>query len=295
MAIYHGRFQEMKTENTVDYFALKISDKEFADLQQLIVSETGILLNPAKRTLVQNRLRSVLRAKKLNSYGEYYRWLVNNSDRDELHEMICSITTNKTSFFRNPTQMRILKDDIIPKLNEIVQKRPDKKLKIWSAGCSSGEEPYSIAISCLEATPPTNLSSLFITATDIDTNILEKARKAQYGEKSIGDIKPHILEKYFMPGSDKMTLSPIIRSCVTFEEVNLASPDDWPDDSFDIIFCRNVLIYMSKDYKNLIIKNFHRKLNSGGYLFLGHSETLHGMDLSMDFEGHSIFRKETPS
>ena len=282
----------MKTDNTVDYFDLEISDGEFATIHQLIVHETGSLVNPAKRTLVQNRLRSVLRAKNLKTYGQYYRWLVNNSDRNELHEMICSITTNKTSFFRNPTQMQILKDDVVPKLNKLISKRADKRLKIWSAGCSSGEEPYSIAINCLEATPPTNLSSLFITATDIDTNILEKAQKASYQEKSIGNIEPYILKKYFISDADGMTLSPIVRTCVTFKEVNLATSEYWPKDSFDIIFCRNVLIYMRKDYKNLIMENFNRKLNNGGYLFLGHSETLHGTEIEMNFEGHSIFRKE---
>lgn len=278
----------------VDYFALEISDSEFDDLQKLIVHETGILLNPVKRTLVQNRLRPVLRAKKLKSYGEYYRWLVKNSDRRELHEMICSITTNKTSFFRNPNHMRILRDEVVPKLNDIIHKRPDKRLKIWSAGCSSGEEPYSIAITCLEAKPPVNLSSLYITATDIDTHILDEARTAIYTEQSMGDIEPHIFKKYFIPRRAGMTVSSTIRNCVTFREVNLASPRNWPDDSFDIIFCRNVLIYMRKDYKNLIIENFHRKLNNGGYLFLGHSETLHGIDLPMTIEGHSIFRKESP-
>lgn len=282
----------METDKTVDYFALEISDNEFSDLQKLIVHETGILLNPIKRTLVQNRLRPVLRAKKLKSYGEYYRWLINNSDRDELHEMICSITTNKTSFFRNPTQMQILRDVVAPKLNNIIHKRDDKKLRIWSAGCSSGEEPYSVAINCLETKPPVNLSSLKIMATDIDTNILAKARKASYTEKNIGDIEPSILKKYFLTDGPEVRVSPIIKNCVTFKEVNLALPSEWPEDSFDIIFCRNVLIYMRKDYKNLIIENFHRKLNDGGYLFLGHSETLHGMDLPMTFEGHSIFRKE---
>jgi len=287
----------MKEKNTIDYFALEISDNEFTDLQKLIVRETGILLNPAKRELIKNRLRPVLIAKELSSYGDYYKWLVNNSERRDLHELVCSITTNKTSFFRNPKQMELLKNEVVPELSKINSLTSKRKLKIWSAGCSSGEEAYSIAINCLEAKPAVNLSALSITATDIDSKILKKARIASYAPQKMKEVRQSIVDKYFMDkknenSNTKLTLVSTVKSCVSFKEANLTTLDTWPEETFDIIFCRNVLIYMRKDYKINIIKNFYDKLNEGGYLFLGHSETLHGIDVPLSFKGHSMFRKE---
>ena len=282
----------MKTDNTIDYFALEITDNEFTDLQKLIVRETGILINPAKRALIQNRLRPVLSARKMTSYGEYYRWLQSHSDRNELHELVCSITTNKTSFFRNPRQMSILKDHILPELITAKKKSTNSKLRIWSAGCSSGEEPYSIAIQCLEAEPPLMPYSLKILGSDIDSMILDKARKGEYPIGRVDGIDEEIVKKYFIRTNEELVTSPAIKSPIEFKEVNLANQDTWPKNNFDIIFCRNVLIYMSKDYKGKIVEGFNKKLNPGGYLFLGHSETLLGVDLPLTFEGHSIFRKE---
>ncbi len=144
----------------------------------------------------------------------------------------------------------------------------------------------------LESVKTHDLPKTKILGSDIDTNILAKAQRALYPEKRMNDIDEDIFTQYFIKKADTITISPMVKRLVSFQEVNLADKSIWPKNNFDIIFCRNVLIYMAKEYKIKIIKGFNEKLKPGGYLFLGYSETLHGIDVPLFFKGHSIFRKE---
>jgi chemotaxis protein methyltransferase CheR len=280
-----------ETEN-IDYYALTITDDEFELLQDFIVEETGILLNPRKRELVQNRLRPLLRERQLKTYGEYYEWLVRHQSMDEVHELIQSITTNKTEFFRNRFQIDYFRKSVIPHLVQMLENGQRASIRIWSAGCSSGEEPYSLAICCLEEAPPRYQRQFQLFASDIDRTILDRAKVGIYAASRLDKVAPAQAEKYFRQTGDEFRAAATVRGMVEFHEANLVDQETWPTGEFDVLFCRNVLIYMRQDIKRAIINKFHQVLKPGGYLFLGHSETLHGVEAPFEYIEPSIYRKE---
>ncbi len=286
------RVWKVETREEIDYYALTITDDEFELLQDFIVEETGILLNPAKRELVQNRLRPLLRERKLKTYGEYYEWLVRNQSLEEVLELIQSITTNKTEFFRNRFQIDYFRKTVVPHLVGLLDKNQEE-VRIWSAGCSSGEEPYSLAICCLEEAPASYHRRFKIVASDIDRIILGRAREAVYASSRLDKLPPSLAERYFRPLGDDFRVTATARGMVEFAETNLKDDKTWPEGEFDIVFCRNVLIYMRQDIKRAIINKFHQVLKPEGYLFLGHSETLHGVEAPFEYLEPSIYRKET--
>mgnify|MGYP001545587675 CR=1 FL=1 len=285
----------MKETENIDYYALAITDDEFKLLQDFIVEETGILLNPRKRELVQNRLRPLLRERQLTTYGEYYEWLVRHQSMDEVHELIQSITTNKTEFFRNRFQIDYFRKSVIPQLVQVLENGQATSIRIWSAGCSSGEEPYSLAICCLEEAPPRYQRQFQLFASDIDRTILDRAKEGIYAASRLDKLAPAQAEKYFRPAGEEFRAAATVRGMVEFQEANLVDKATWPAGEFDVLFCRNVLIYMRQDIKRAIINKFHQVLKPGGYLFLGHSETLHGVEAPFEYLEPSIYRKELES
>ena len=282
----------MKQTEDIDYYNLTISDDEFELLQDFIVEETGILLNPRKRELVQNRLRPLLRERQLKTYGEYYEWLVRHQSMDEVHELIQSITTNKTEFFRNRFQIDYFRRTVIPHLVQLLEKGERESIRVWSAGCSSGEEPYSLAICCLEEAPGSYHRRFQLYASDIDRTILNRAKEGIYAASRLDKLAPALAEKYFRPSGEEFRAAATVRAMVEFQEANLVDVKTWPTGDFDVLFCRNVLIYMRQDIKRAIINKFHQVLKPGGYLFLGHSETLHGVEAPFEYLEPSIYRKE---
>ena len=276
----------------VDYYSLNISDEEFSLLQDLIVQRTGIFINPAKRELLQNRLRPLLQKRGLRSYGQYYQWLIDEGDLQEIHELIQSITTNKTEFFRNEFQLEYFRGVVLPGFTEAMEKGESRSIELWSAGCSSGEEPYSLAI-CILETVPTQLHKRFrLIASDIDRQILERAQEGIYPSRSLEKLPKNLSQAYFRPYGKNYRAEATLRTMVEFRELNLSDVSGWPLAGLDVVFCRNVLIYMRQDIKRAIIKGFHRVLKPGGYLFLGHSETLHGIDAPLEYLEPSIYRKD---
>ena len=263
-----------------------LSPALFSKFQQLIYRESGIWLAAHKHALLTGRLARRLRLLGLNGMHEYYVLL---SQPDQLHEravMIDCITTNETHFFREPRHFDFLERHVFPKWQqEGAAGERAMRLRIWSAGCSSGEEPYSLAMLLLKHFPEGKGWELEVLGTDISTRVLEKARAATYPIEKSKDIPAEHLRAYMLKGRGDhkamMKVSPELHRVVRFARVNLHA-DSYPIlGSFDLIFCRNVLIYFDQESKIKVIGGILRHLSPSGLLFVGHSEHLGAMAPSL--------------
>lgn len=258
-----------------------ITDAEFALFQGLIRREAGIFLIPAKKALLEGRLARRLRELGLRSFGAYYRRVV-EEDKEELVCLLDCICTNETHFFREPQHFDFLQHQVIPEW--VAQAAPgqrSRRVRVWSAACSTGEEPYSLAMTLLDQLPPSAGWEIEILATDLSTRALDQARAALWPVEKAGEIPPQYLKRYMLRGArtqeGKMKAGPAIRSLIRFQRLNL-SADHYPvTGPFDLIFCRNVLIYFDPDLRGRVIRRLLHHLEPTGYLFLGHAETLNGV------------------
>jgi chemotaxis protein methyltransferase CheR len=254
----------------------------FGKFQQLIYQESGIWLSAHKHALLTGRLARRLRLLGLGSMQEYYQLLM---QPDQLHEravMIDCIATNETHFFRERRHFDFLAQHIFPRWHqEAAAGQRTTHLRVWSAGCSSGEEPYSLAMLLLKHFPAEQGWNLEVLATDISTRVLEKARAAIYPIEKSKDIPSEFLRAYMLKGRGEhkavMKVSPELHRVVRFARVNLHANSYPILDSFDLIFCRNVLIYFDQDSKQKVIGGILRHLSPSGLLFVGHSEHLGGI------------------
>ena len=267
-----------------------LSDAEFRFICSLVYSSTGIVLDERKREMVYRRLMRRLRETKLPTFSAYCDLLKN--DEQELPAFINSITTNLTSFFRENHHFEYLKNHILPRL---LQQNRNRRIRLWSAACSTGEEPYSIAM-CLRETLAEQLSSwdIKILATDLDTECIAKAKEGIYRQDNIKDITPERQKRWFMKGrsadSNFVKIKPELAEIITFKKLNLL--DDWPmQGPFDVIFCRNVLIYFDRQTQAELIDRYHNLLSPGGHLMLGHSESLPQKYTGFEVKGRTIFCK----
>jgi chemotaxis protein methyltransferase CheR len=258
----------------------EITPEEFNLLRALIVKETGICLADTKRTLVVSRLGKRLRALGFQTYSEYY-YLLSRQDAGsvELRRLINCITTNKTSFFREPYHFEMLRDQVVPEIQQRVARAGERKIRIWSAGCSTGEEPYSIAFTLRQALGAAWPSwDVRILASDIDTDVLATAEEGLYPEESAASVPPELRQRFFMRGVGQskglLRIRPELRTVVTFRRINFVD-SAWPIRArFDAVFCRNVIIYFDKQMQRNLIERFTAHLKPHGYLFAGHSENL---------------------
>lgn len=273
-------------------FGVELRDRDFEKISRLIYDLCGINLHDGKKELVKARLGKKLREGNFKSFADYYRYVTTPEGANELVGMIDAISTNLTYFFREIKHFQKL-HHIVP---EIIQSdtRWPKALRIWSAGCSTGEEPYSIAITikeCLGERP----CDVRILATDISTRVLSTALCGIYPEEKVEKVPRDILYRYFQYGTGKSVglyrIKKEIRNMVEFRRFNLMDlpPSDF---RFDIIFCRNVMIYFDKQTQSDLVDRFYRCLNNGGYLFIGHSESLTGMRHLFQYIEPSIYRKD---
>lgn len=271
------------------------TDKDFYYLSQLANDMAGIKLSEAKRELVYGRLSKRLRILGLNSFEQYCDRLREGEDGDEeFTHFINSITTNVTSFFRENHHFEFLANELIPGHIKTNSGTSQPRLRIWSAGCSSGKEPYSIAITLRGAIPDIRNWDAKILATDLDSNILDIARKGVYPEEKVDEIPPQIRKKWFMEGKGNnagtIKVSDDVRNMVTFNQLNLT--DEWPlKGIFDAIFCRNVTIYFDKATRIKLLDRFAEHLTPNGHLFVGHSESLFGLSNRFVTVGRTIHRK----
>ncbi len=254
-----------------------ITEAEFTRFRDLILEETGIHLTDRKRQLLVSRLIPRLRLLGLHTFSDYYDQLTQKSSEQERRIFINRITTNKTSFFREPHHFDFLKNRLIPHWRTHAQ-RP---LRIWSAGCSSGEEPYTIAITVREVLG-TGSSDLRILATDIDTEMLAQAQAARYSLESLTDIPPERKRKSFLRGYGDFEglaeVRPEIRRLVEFRRLNFRDANWGIQERFDAIFCRNVIIYFDRSQQQRIVERLVSYLKPDGCYFSGHSENLYWLD-----------------
>ncbi|HOJ50310.1 MAG TPA: protein-glutamate O-methyltransferase CheR [Spirochaetota bacterium] len=240
--------------------------------KELIHNESGIFFDDSNMSILDSRLRERLRLRKLSDFSEYYNLV--KSDKKELEELLDSVTTNLTKFFRNPRQFDSLREIVLPEVIE--RNKITRKIKIWSAGCSTGEEPYSIAMEVFNALPNINLWNVIIIASDISLKSLMKAKAGYYPKERIENFPDDYLRKYMVEEKEGYKVKEELKSIIRFDYHNLKNDNGERD--FDIIFCRNVIIYFDKNEQERIINHFYNCLKKPGYLFLGHSESLFGMN-----------------
>ena len=270
------------------------TDKDFIFLSQLVTSHAGICLPDGKKQLLYSRLTRRLRELGLSSFAEYCNILNSNLD-DEFPKFINAITTNVTHFFRENHHFEFLKKIILPELAKKNKINVSPKLRIWSAGCSTGEEAYSIAIIVRETIPDLHRWDAKILATDLDSDVLEKAKDGFYTMDKIKDVNNSRMEKWFRSiknENDKplFEIKNSLREIIAFRQLNLMGK--WPmSGQFDVIFCRNVTIYFDKQTRTDLIDRFANILAPDGYLILGHSESLYGITSRFSFLGKNMHKK----
>ncbi len=271
---------------------IEIDEKEYNYISTLIHNLCGINLHDGKKELVRARLSKRLRILGLGSFKQYIKYVEDDATKEEFSNMVDALSTNLTSFFREEKHFEFLRDNVIP---EWSNNKTNQTIKIWSAGCSSGEELYTIAIVLHEAENLLKKKQVKILATDISSRMLEVARKAGYKKDRITKIPKDIQRKYFLKGdngfSDHYLVKPVLRDMVTISRLNLLG--GWPmKGKFDLIFCRNVMIYFDKPTQETLVNRYWDVLNPGGYLFIGHSESLTGVKHRFKYSQPTIYRKE---
>jgi chemotaxis protein methyltransferase CheR len=272
-----------------------LSDREFALFQRLIHRETGIFLPEAKKALVVARLSRRLRALGLTSFGEYFD--VVEQDRDgEKTVMLDNICTNETRFFREPRQFEFLECEVLPewKLRGEAGLIP-KRIRVWSAACSTGEEPYSLAMLLRTHFPADSGWSIEILASDLSTKVLAAAREGIFPLQRASELPPPYLRAYMLRGmraeEGKIRAQASISSLIDFRQINLNDEQYPVEGTFDLIFCRNVLIYFNRETKTEVVSRLTRHLSPHGLLFLGHSETLHGAAHALKHAGPTAYAR----
>lgn len=278
--------------NAVRDPAFELSDKEFKYICQLVYDFAGIVLNHSKREMVYRRLTRIVRERKLNSFREYYQMLKADPEKERVY-FVNAITTNLTSFFRENHHFDYLRDEYLPYL--ITNNSASKRIRVWSSASSTGEEPYSIAMVLEDVLGQYRRSwDIKLLATDIDSNVLSHAVSGIYDEKRIEGLTPDYASRFLTKGkganASKVKVNDRVKSIITFKQLNLLH--EWPmNGPFDIIFCRNVIIYFDKETQNDLFDRFYDILAPGGLLLLGHSESLGQYQKYFENIGRTIFRK----
>jgi chemotaxis protein methyltransferase CheR len=266
---------------------------EFEFLRRFVLEHCGISLGDHKHQLVQGRLQRRLRALRLRDFADYCD-VLRHDPQSELGELASAISTNVTSFFREVHHYELLENELLPAWLAHKQRAGDR-LRIWSAGCSCGEEPYALAMVLAEALARNNSTlDAKILATDLSPQALDTARKGVYPLDRLGGISAERCRRWLLRGTGDYeglaSVHPQLRELVTIQPLNLLH--DWPmSGPFDAIFCRNVVIYFDQPTKQRLFRRYAQLLPVGGYLFLGHSESLHGINDDFELIGRTVYRK----
>jgi chemotaxis protein methyltransferase CheR len=284
----------MYTTN-LEYQQEKLSERDFARLSEYIYTNYGIKMPREKRTMLEGRLVKRLRANNMNSFADYCEYVFSPKGmEEEIIHMINVVSTNKTDFFREPAHFEFLYETVLP---ELAAKENGKPVRIWSAASSSGEEPYTIAMVLSEFSRNVGANLPFtIFGTDISSDILEKAVMGVYRDERIATIPSLYKKRYFMANKDPMKklvrVVPELRKSCAFMRLNLMDTGYPVQEKFDVIFCRNVLIYFDRPTQEAVINKLCEHLAPGGYFFLGHSESAMGMDVPLKAIRPSVFKKK---
>jgi chemotaxis protein methyltransferase CheR len=267
-----------------------LNDDVFDRFRALVYRECGINLTDHKRALFNSRLQKRLRQLGLTSFQDYYDLVVGRCGDAELTTMLDYISTNHTEFFREPHHFTFLRERVLHEL------AGDKTVRIWSTACSSGEEPYSIAMTLSDAIASPSTWNCRILASDISTRMLAKAAAGQYSHARINSLPPDLVHRHFLLGKgdhrELVKIKSHIANMAVFRRINLMD-DRYPIKSLlDVIFCRNVIIYFDRETQAAVLARLSRYLKPGGYLFMGHSETLHGISDVFHYVAPTIYRKQ---
>jgi len=266
-----------------------ITDKEFALFKSLIYQQVGITLDVPKKTLLVSRLGKRLRELGLPTYQAYYDCLSGKGGEEELTKLLDLISTNKTDFFREPVHFDFLREHVLPQVQAV------KTLRIWSSAASSGEEPYTIAMTLSDAIPDMSRWDIKILASDISTRVLAKAASGVYEEERVSQLPLDLVQRFFLRGQGtqlgKFKVRAHIAQLVNFRRINLMDTTFPIRSALDVIFCRNVMIYFDRSTQAKLMEKFFRYLRPGGYLFIGHSESLQWIEHEFTYLRPTIYQK----
>lgn len=268
-----------------------LNSSNFKFIASRVYDSCGVKLDDSKVEMLRSRLIPRLRELGFTTFKEYTGFLETHYN-DEEFILVNAITTNFTSFFREKHHFDYLQDTLIPLW--LKNNKSDKKIRIWSAGCSSGEEPYTIAMSILNAQPQLEYWDIKILATDIDTNILRRARKGEYHKEKLDGLDKNLIKHWFKPSTDRpdthMQISEKLQKMIHFKHLNFMH--SWPmKNKFDLIFCRNVVIYFDKETQAAIATKFSQYQRPGDHFFIGHSESLHQMSDTYQLIGKAMYER----
>jgi chemotaxis protein methyltransferase CheR len=271
-----------------------LSTRDFTRLCGLVYEHAGIRLGPDKKTMLEVRVKRRLKALDINSYAHYCDYLFGHDGlKNELIPLIDVVTTNKTDFFREPRHFDFLVEKALPELT--AHDTGGRPLLIWSAGCSTGEEPYTLAMVLSEYALTHPGFRFRLLATDISTNVLAKAELGIYSSDVVSPVPAAMKRNYVMvgrqPGSDKVRIVPELRRLIEFRRLNFMDADYGIAEKADAIFCRNVIIYFDRPTQEGVLRKLSRHLTPGGYMFVGHAETLHDMDLPLTPVAPALYRR----
>jgi len=266
---------------------VELNDTQFKKVSKIVYRFSGINLKEGKEALVRSRLMKRLRALRMESIDAYLRYIESDEGVGELTSMIDVMTTNKTGFFREDAHFSFLREKVLPEIK-------GSKMRFWSAACSSGEEPFSLAITLQESIADIDSKDCLILATDISSSMLEKACRAVYSQETIRDLPAPVIQKYFNKvtngASPTFQVKNHVRGLVRLGRLNLM--ESWPvTGPFNVIFCRNVMIYFDRSTQQKLINRFWDLIQPGGYLFVGHSEGLSGVSHKFNYVQPATYRK----
>ncbi|MBN1253069.1 MAG: methyltransferase domain-containing protein [Bacteroidales bacterium] len=272
-------------------FAAKLTDIEFDKLSKFIYTRYGIKMPPAKRIMLQSRLQKRLRALKIYTFKEYVDFVFSKDGQEEVVHMMDVVSTNKTDFYREATHFDYLTNEVLSKIY-----KENKFVKLWSAGCSSGQEVYTLAIVLSEFASKNPGFDFSIFGTDLSTIVLKKAFDAVYPEEAVSMIPIDIKRKYLMKSKDKskklVKVNANLRKKTKYQRLNFMDDHYAVNEKFDIIFCRNVLIYFDRETQEKVINKLCNNLKPGGYFFLGHSESITNIEAPLKQVKPTIYIRE---
>ncbi|PAU94994.1 hypothetical protein CK503_05900 [Aliifodinibius salipaludis] len=261
---------------------MNLKQTEFKKIQTKIYDYCGINLHEGKQALVRSRVMKRIRKLGLQNFSHYLNYLESDSSGEEFLALVDVLTTNKTSFFRESQHFKFIRDNVLPEIN-------GRQVKWWSAGCSTGEEVVSSSIVIQENINP---QSVKILGTDISRDVIKTAKRGVYQAKSVKGISPKLVSKYFRKVNDEQyQITESIRKMATYGRLNLKKK--WPlNGPFQIIMCRNVMIYFNRETQQELVSRFRKMLEPGGYLFLGHSESIASADRKFENISPAVYRKK---
>jgi len=287
----------MEPKTFITEAAKPMTQAEFSRFSEFIIGQSGIKMPPSKKIMLEARLQKRLRTLGISNFRDYYDHILGKDGGDELVHMLDAVTTNKTDFFREPVHFTYLAQTILPECiaERELSKGRGKPFAVWSAGCSTGEEPYTLAMVLSDFAGLHPSFRFSILATDISTKVLDRAREAVYDADRVAAVPLAMKQKYLLrskdPSKGAVRIVPELRSIVQFKRLNLMEEAFSFSEPVDVIFCRNVIIYFDRKTQEQLITRFCKVLKTNGHLFLGHSESIHGFTLPLRRLTSTVYRK----